>query len=253
MAKRYEKWMPLYIADYLTDTSRLTLEQHGAYLLLIMDYWRNGPPPNDPAVLARIVGASPERWRAIASCLQTLFQVSRKEWRHKRIDQELSKAKKISDIRSEVAANRHAKEHANEVQLHTPSPSPSHKNLPSHAPAPAPAPSLTPKSRSRALARATRLPKDWTLPTVCAEWTEETLGWPHKKIYEVAESFRDYWIAVPGMKGTKLDWNATWRNWCRNQRGNGKTEDGNAAAFEKAKRELFGNQEKDITDEAKRV
>jgi len=27
--------------------------------------------------------------------------------------------------------------------------------------------------------------------------------------------FRDYWRAVPGQKGTKLDWDATWRNWLR--------------------------------------
>jgi hypothetical protein len=30
------------------------------------------------------------------------------------------------------------------------------------------------------------------------------------------EKFRDYWIAQPGQKGVKLDWDATWRNWCRN-------------------------------------
>src|SRR5205814_92454 len=27
--------------------------------------------------------------------------------------------------------------------------------------------------------------------------------------------FRDYWIALPGAKGLKADWPATWRNWIR--------------------------------------
>lgn len=31
----------------------------------------------------------------------------------------------------------------------------------------------------------------------------------------VADRFRDYWVAVPGAKGVKADWAATWRNWCR--------------------------------------
>ena len=31
------------------------------------------------------------------------------------------------------------------------------------------------------------------------------------------DEFRDYWIAVPGQKGMKADWPATWRNWCRRQ------------------------------------
>lgn len=30
-----------------------------------------------------------------------------------------------------------------------------------------------------------------------------------------AAKFRDYWVAQPGQKGVKLDWPATWRNWCR--------------------------------------
>jgi hypothetical protein len=30
-------------------------------------------------------------------------------------------------------------------------------------------------------------------------------------------SFMDYWVAVAGQKGTKLDWDATWRNWMRRQ------------------------------------
>lgn len=30
------------------------------------------------------------------------------------------------------------------------------------------------------------------------------------------QKFADYWHAVPGLKGRKLDWSATWRNWVRN-------------------------------------
>ena len=28
-------------------------------------------------------------------------------------------------------------------------------------------------------------------------------------------TFRDYWVAQPGQRGVKLDWQATWRNWIR--------------------------------------
>jgi uncharacterized protein YdaU (DUF1376 family) len=34
----------------------------------------------------------------------------------------------------------------------------------------------------------------------------------------VFDGFRDYWVSVPGQKGVKLDWSATWRNWVRNQK-----------------------------------
>lgn len=32
---------------------------------------------------------------------------------------------------------------------------------------------------------------------------------------KIAAEFRDYWISIPGQKGCKLDWSATWRNWIR--------------------------------------
>jgi hypothetical protein len=43
---------------------------------------------------------------------------------------------------------------------------------------------------------------------------------PDLKPTDVYESFADYWISVPGAKGVKLDWDATWRTWIRNQRQN---------------------------------
>jgi hypothetical protein len=32
-------------------------------------------------------------------------------------------------------------------------------------------------------------------------------------------TFVDYWIAQPGQKGVKSDWEATWRNWMRRKEG----------------------------------
>jgi hypothetical protein len=57
--------------------------------------------------------------------------------------------------------------------------------------------------RKRETKRASRLPDTWH-PR--AEDGIDNL--------ELAK-FRDYWKAVPGQKGVKLDWDATWRNWLR--------------------------------------
>ena len=55
-------FMLLYIGDYLACTSRLTTELHGAYRLLIMDYWMNGPLPDDDMILASIVRMPIDAW-----------------------------------------------------------------------------------------------------------------------------------------------------------------------------------------------
>jgi uncharacterized protein YdaU (DUF1376 family) len=85
--------MPLYIADYLRDTRRLTLAEHGAYLLLIMEYWTAGGLPDDDHQLARIVGTTRGQWLKIRPAMEGFFQ---DRWTHKRIDSELARAAEIS-------------------------------------------------------------------------------------------------------------------------------------------------------------
>jgi len=94
-------WMPLYIGDYLRDTQHLTPHQHGAYLLLIMHYWQHGELPNNQEALARISHQSRGEWRSNCQAIAKLFLP---DWRHKRIDKELAKAKQLSDKRAVFGA-----------------------------------------------------------------------------------------------------------------------------------------------------
>jgi uncharacterized protein YdaU (DUF1376 family) len=83
-------WMPLYVRDYLADTRHLTTLQHGAYLLLIMEYWQKGRLPESETVLRSITSLTRGRWHANKATLAAMFQ--QPGWRHPRIDAELKKA-----------------------------------------------------------------------------------------------------------------------------------------------------------------
>ena len=113
MATKVDIWMPLYIADYLSATSRLTTEQHGAYLLLIMDYWKNGAPPDNDQVLAQITKLSPDAWSNARTMLQTFFEVMDGLWVQHRIESEMVKAqhnKQVNVKRGKAGAEARWKE-----------------------------------------------------------------------------------------------------------------------------------------------
>lgn len=62
--------------------------------------------------------------------------------------------------------------------------------------------------------RASRLPRDWVLPHEWRVWAlAEKPEWGESGVLATAENFRDYWLGAP--KGTKVDWEATWRKWVR--------------------------------------
>ena len=69
--------IPLFADAYLADTTHLTTEEHGAYLLLLMAAWRQEDCalPNDDAKLARITGLSRQKWAAVKRTILEFWTV----------------------------------------------------------------------------------------------------------------------------------------------------------------------------------
>ena len=61
--------------------------------------------------------------------------------------------------------------------------------------------------------RGTRIPNDFAVTSEMATWATQNV--PLVDVVAETDRFRDYWTAVSGQRGTKLDWVATWRNWMR--------------------------------------
>jgi uncharacterized protein YdaU (DUF1376 family) len=97
-------YMPLFVADYLADTAHLTALQHGAYMMLIMNYWqRGGPLPDDDARLARIARVGPREWSRMRSVISEFFSIADGTWSHSRITTELARVEAKS-LKSKKAA-----------------------------------------------------------------------------------------------------------------------------------------------------
>jgi uncharacterized protein YdaU (DUF1376 family) len=153
---KIDAWMPLYIGDYLGGTNRLTTEQHGAYLLIIFDYWMNGAPPDDDAELSAITRLSQEQWAAQRPKIQRYFTVVDGHWRHDRIDRELELAVGRSNKALAAAVARwgtQAKEGSSDaltstVDAHSNAPS-IDGAMPGECPSPSPSPSPSPNGEKK--------------------------------------------------------------------------------------------------------
>lgn len=81
-------YMQLYIADYLADTMHLSTEEHGAYLLLMFNYWQTGRPiPKNR--LAKIARVSDSRWAELQPILTEFFEDDGESWIHLRIERDI--------------------------------------------------------------------------------------------------------------------------------------------------------------------
>ncbi len=86
-------WIAFYIGDYLKDTQALTTEQHGAYMLLLMECWQKGSVPLDAASRASIARLPLQRWKKISTPIDAFFAA---DGTNKRATAEITKAEVVS-------------------------------------------------------------------------------------------------------------------------------------------------------------
>lgn len=93
-------WLPLNIGDYQKNTQRLNTEEHGAYLLLIMDYWMNGPIPNDKKTLKNITKISAKKLQNVLA----FFEEKEGKLYHERIEADKIEAEENQRAKKERTA-----------------------------------------------------------------------------------------------------------------------------------------------------
>jgi uncharacterized protein YdaU (DUF1376 family) len=196
------------IGDYMKHTLHLTLEEDLAYRrLLDMYYDTESPIPNNiPSVSRRLRMDS----KIVESVLNEFFEVSPEGYKNYRADGEIADYHKF--LEKQKANGRLG-------------------GRPKKGKKPIANPDLTQSEPKKSLnnkqqttnnigaAKATKgtrfdlisMPEDWVL--FCKKERSDL------NPTVVFDGFRDYWVSVPGQKGVKLDWTATWRNWIRNQKG----------------------------------
>lgn len=224
--KETDVFMPLYIGDYLGDTMHLTGPMHGAYLLLIMYYWRRGPLPADDSTLATIARTEMADWtETVRDPVMAFFTRDGDMLKHVGLEERkaasLDKMASLSGRGRAGAEKRwgnrvkskpkHDAANAQAMPKNANSESESYieskdsiASLPSEAP---------PTKAAQVSKRGTRLPDDWQPGEADKRFAVDLGLGPNV----TADRFRDHWHAAAGATATKLDWRAAWRTWCRRE------------------------------------
>jgi uncharacterized protein YdaU (DUF1376 family) len=91
-------YMQFYPGDYLADTQHLSTEEHGAYLLLLFNYWQRGKPlDNSNDRLTAVTRLSIERWIVVKPVLEEFFEIDGNTWIHRRLERDIDAYKQRID------------------------------------------------------------------------------------------------------------------------------------------------------------
>lgn len=194
-----------YPRDFIEGTIGMPFELKAAYrLVLDLIYMQGGNLPDDARYISGLLGCTLRKWNALRDELVSIgkIEITGEFLTNKRAVIELETSRKLTEKLSENRARPNKnKDLKSQTFDHTDTDIYNTSSLRSDVKARAPE-----KSK-----RGSRLPADFI-----ADISEAVrLGLSDQDAHREADKFRDYWHGQPGQRGVKLDWLATWRNWCR--------------------------------------
>jgi uncharacterized protein YdaU (DUF1376 family) len=208
------RYYQFHIGDYASHTRHLNHTEDLAYRRLLDFYYLHEQPIKQREI-ARQIGMR-DCEQEVLSVLEEFFVSTDVGYINPRADREIEAYKAMKDAGKRGAEKRWGQDKSTTSDappIATPCPPHSHHNdtpiaTINHEP-------LTINHKPKVV-RGTRLDPLYPFPPEWSEFCKEKR--PELVPREVFESFRDYWIAQPGQKGVKTDWDATWRNWVRSQK-----------------------------------
>jgi uncharacterized protein YdaU (DUF1376 family) len=94
--------MPVFTDALIGDTTHLSTEQFGAYVLILIATWRNNGKalPDDDQRMARICRMGVKKWRQkVRNNLVEFFTINDGFWHQHRLEQEFDRVTKLIDVR----------------------------------------------------------------------------------------------------------------------------------------------------------
>lgn len=223
MQDRPDSFMPLYIGDYLADTAHLTTEEHGAYMLLLMHYWRaGGPITSDDAQLARVTRCTVKEWGKIKPTVLAFFNLEGERLVHGRVEHELKRAAEQYQAKVERAKAGAAKRWGKQSSGKPEAPA---QDMPEQCLSipqavldqcqPQPQPHSIGKpiegARSRTVWPSEAVvPEKWIL---IAEQQRRMAGLPEIDLHVLARMFANHYAADTQNPRTMTEFQAKWNNW----------------------------------------
>jgi uncharacterized protein YdaU (DUF1376 family) len=224
-----DHYMPWFVGDFMAATATWTGPERGLYLQLLGIQWTSGPLPCDLDRLALVLHYDPKDFRKLWPAMASKFTNGDGRLTNTRLEEVRERNAEIQSARAEAGRRggqasgqarakqtgskneaiasplleANAKQTGSKNEPSDPIRSGSDPNLPD--------PSKSPRGSRARRSTGQRLPEDWILTPERQDFAR-SLG-----LDPVAEfhQFRDYWLGVPGSRGVKADWDATWRNSCR--------------------------------------